>query len=477
MKKIPCLALGLLLTASTAFAADRTWTNGADDALWSSVGNWDSGVPVAGDSVIFNSVSSGTVHSTVTLDSDYPDSGTAISRITFNYGADLTLYSAGTYELYTNGITVSDAYTYTLDIAKNSQGNSGFMPQVGATLNVGTGGTLLIKTAFGAKSGVSSGNYVKTGAGTLSIGDGVSGNAITQYLQLKAEGGITELGFTSGYAANGISGISAGATVKITANNEYLTTLSSSGLSYQSGVSNVAGTYDLNGYNQTIYSLSGTSTGVVTNSGNNDARLRIGVASLSTKRNENDGDFKGTIQDGSLGNLSLVVNAYKSTYKLTLSGANTYTGGTTISSGTLVADSVSALGAGEVAIESNGVLKLGNTAGVELSGITTLTSSGTIVLTDTDSRILLAGYDFSGGTVLNLNGKFDVTGSYYLFTTDGATNLAGNGDGSVTFLNETAGLTYSFSEGVLTVVPEPSTYALMGAIGAVGLVMLRRRKK
>ncbi|WP_187646454.1 autotransporter-associated beta strand repeat-containing protein, partial [Salmonella enterica] len=41
---------------------------------------------------------------------------------------------------------------------------------------------------------------------------------------------------------------------------------------------------------------------------------------------------------------------------LTLSGANSYTGGTTISSGTLVASNVNALGSGDVT--DNAVLEL-----------------------------------------------------------------------------------------------------------------------
>ncbi|MCR3022021.1 autotransporter-associated beta strand repeat-containing protein, partial [Salmonella enterica subsp. enterica serovar Mbandaka] len=69
---------------------------------------------------------------------------------------------------------------------------------------------------------------------------------------------------------------------------------------------------------------------------------------------------------------------------LTLSGSNSYTGGTTISGGTLVASTVEALGTGDVT--NNATLELntggdfinniGGTGRVEKSGDDTLTLSG-----------------------------------------------------------------------------------------------------
>jgi hypothetical protein len=47
-----------------------TWTGGAEDGLWSSPGNWDTGVPIAGDDVFLPSLSSGAY--TVTLSSATP---------------------------------------------------------------------------------------------------------------------------------------------------------------------------------------------------------------------------------------------------------------------------------------------------------------------------------------------------------------------------------------------------------------------
>ncbi|WP_187646252.1 autotransporter-associated beta strand repeat-containing protein, partial [Salmonella enterica] len=70
--------------------------------------------------------------------------------------------------------------------------------------------------------------------------------------------------------------------------------------------------------------------------------------------------------------------------KLTLSGSNTYTGGTLISSGTLVANDVNALGTGDVTDNATLMLNtggdftnnIGGTGRVEKSGDDALTLSG-----------------------------------------------------------------------------------------------------
>ncbi|EBQ6175202.1 autotransporter outer membrane beta-barrel domain-containing protein, partial [Salmonella enterica subsp. enterica serovar Derby] len=119
---------------------------------------------------------------------------------------------------------------------------------------------------------------------------------------------------------------------------------------------------------------------------------------------------------------------------LTLSGSNTYTGGTTINDGTLIATSVDALGSGDVT--DNAVLEL-NTGGdfdnaisgsgqVVKSGDETLTLSGTNSYTD--------GTLISGGTLVATNlealGSGDVTNDAVLALNTGgdfANNIGGTG--------------------------------------------------
>ncbi|WP_119015052.1 autotransporter outer membrane beta-barrel domain-containing protein [Salmonella enterica] len=88
---------------------------------------------------------------------------------------------------------------------------------------------------------------------------------------------------------------------------------------------------------------------------------------------------------------------------LTLSGSNTYTGGTTISGGTLIATSVDALGSGDVT--DNAVLEL-NTGGDfdnAISGSGQVVKSGDETLTLSGSNTYTGGTTISGGTLIASN--------------------------------------------------------------------------
>ncbi len=119
---------------------------------------------------------------------------------------------------------------------------------------------------------------------------------------------------------------------------------------------------------------------------------------------------------------------------LTLSGSNTYTGGTLISSGTLVANDVNALGTGDVT--DNAVLELntggdfinsiGGTGRVEKSGDETLTLSG--------SNTYTGGTTINDGTLVATSvdalGSGDVTDNATLELNTGgdfANNIGGTG--------------------------------------------------
>ncbi|EFV1103517.1 autotransporter outer membrane beta-barrel domain-containing protein [Salmonella enterica subsp. enterica serovar Typhimurium] len=82
------------------------------------------------------------------------------------------------------------------------------------------------------------------------------------------------------------------------------------------------------------------------------------------------------------------------TGELTLSGDNTYSGGTTITGGTLTADHADSLGSGD--IDNSGVLKVG-----EGDLENTLSGSGSLVKTGTGELTLSGGNDYSGGTTIN----------------------------------------------------------------------------
>ncbi|EBA1300837.1 AIDA autotransporter, partial [Salmonella enterica] len=119
---------------------------------------------------------------------------------------------------------------------------------------------------------------------------------------------------------------------------------------------------------------------------------------------------------------------------LTLSGSNSYTGGTTISGGTLVASNVEALGTGDVT--NNATLEL-NTGGDfinNIGGTGRVEKSGDDVLTLSGANSYSGGTLISDGTLVASNvdalGSGDVTNNATLEMNTGGdfiNNIGGTG--------------------------------------------------
>ncbi|WP_140427977.1 autotransporter outer membrane beta-barrel domain-containing protein, partial [Salmonella enterica] len=88
---------------------------------------------------------------------------------------------------------------------------------------------------------------------------------------------------------------------------------------------------------------------------------------------------------------------------LTLSGANSYTGGTTISGGTLVASNVEALGSGDITDNATLELNTGGTFGNAISGSGQVVKSGDETLTLSGTNTYTGGTTISGGTLIAAN--------------------------------------------------------------------------
>ncbi|EHP6745973.1 autotransporter-associated beta strand repeat-containing protein, partial [Salmonella enterica] len=110
---------------------------------------------------------------------------------------------------------------------------------------------------------------------------------------------------------------------------------------------------------------------------------------------------------------------------LTLSGTNTYTGGTTISGGTLVATSVEALGTGDVTDDATLELNTGGTFDNAISGSGQVVKSGDDVLTLSGANSYSGGTLISDGTLVASNvealGTGDVTDNATLELNTGGT--------------------------------------------------------
>ena len=246
------------------------------------------------------------------------DAGTAGSLGT---SGDVTL-SGGTLQ-YTGADAVTFA-TRTLN-ANNAAGGAIDLTNPAASLTV--------TSRFAGNAGSS---VRKLGPGTLTLG----GTPDNDSLALNVLAGTVNLdkGVTAGTrAVAGITGVAAGATVRLTgANTDQIYGGSQTG--QNSAVNLTGGTFDLNGKSESFSRLTGV--GTVTNNG-----PAAGTSTLTLGETNGTGTFSGAIKDGSAGGKTAVVKI--GTGVLTLGGSNTYTGSTTISGGTIkLAAAVPVAGAG-----------------------------------------------------------------------------------------------------------------------------------
>ncbi len=255
---------------------------------------------------------------------------------------------------YTNdtwGGTTNTTVTASFSPAGNATTNSlRFNAATAATVNLSglntiTSGGILVTSNVGANNNQITGGSLTSGngvdlivnqfntAGTLTISAAIVNN------------GATPIGLTLG--ANPLSG-TGGTLILTNSSNSYTgPTVINAGTVLQANSANVIpaasavvlsgiGTLNLNGNNQSIGSLASISTGTTVTDGTSTtaAPLTVGNDNTSTT-------YNGTIVNGS-GSLALVKVGGGT---LTLTNINTYSGGTTITGGTLNINADGALGA------------------------------------------------------------------------------------------------------------------------------------
>ena len=208
------------------------------------------------------------------------------------------------------------------------------------------GGTLEASAGFTSSRAVTLG----TGGGTIQVDNG--GDTLTLSGAIGGTDGLTKTGagtltLTGANSYGGGTTVGAG-TLKLSGSG---TLGSTSGALTVNG-----GTLDLNGKNATVGIFSGTG-GTVTNSSATGSNLTVDNGDSGTGA----ATYAGVIQDG-VGQLGLTKTG---TGALVLTGANTYTGGTLINSGTLEIDNASGSGTGTqtVYVASGGALRGTGTIG------------------------------------------------------------------------------------------------------------------
>lgn len=225
-----------------------------------------------------------------------------------------------------------------------------------------------------------------------------------------------------------------------------------------------AATFDLNGKDQTISGLVQSTTGgnkLITNSvAATASTLTINNAAAATYGGTATGPATATIA----GNLNLVKNGAGT---LTLASANTYTGTTTVTAGTLSVNGGGRLGAAtstaDVVVGDAGLLD------VQVAAVISDTARLRVTSTDSTPEVSLAAGVNDSIAALVLNGvTFSSPGTTYGSTASGAQNtgLAAAGLNPDDFFS---------GAGVVT-VPEPASAGLVG-MAAVGLLARRRRAR
>ncbi|HAK2175826.1 TPA: fibronectin-binding autotransporter adhesin ShdA [Salmonella enterica] len=216
-----------------------------------------------------------------------------------------------------------------------------------------------------------SGSLVKTGTGELALsGDNSYSGGTT----------ITGGTLTADHADSLGTGTIANSGVLQVGEGELENTLSGSGSLVKTGT----GELTLSGDN--TYSGGTTITGGTLTAGHADS-LGSGDIDNSGVLKVGEGELENTLS----GSGSLVKTG---TGELTLSGDNSYSGGTTITGGTLTADHADSLGTG--AIANSGVLQVGEG---ELEN--TLSGAGSLVKTGTGELTLSGDNSYSGGTTIS----------------------------------------------------------------------------
>jgi autotransporter-associated beta strand protein len=252
----------------------------------------------------------------------------------------------------------------------------------------GASGTLSNPLELALASGAL--NIGATSGNTLTLTGPISGTGNVNFAVGGSGGaGVTNLNAASTFTGNVTVNSSASGVHRLGVDNALPTT---AGVTFGS----TAGSIDLNGHAQQIAFLAGASSGVggIVNS-------VVETTAVLSVEGSTDSSYTGPIGSTGKSNISLVKDGPS---MLTLSGASTYSGGTDLKGGTLVAGSAGGLGTGSIAIHAGATLDLG-------------------------SQVLTNALDNRGGSVVN---AANFAGSQVL---SGPSSFSGNVGGTLDVLS------------------------------------------
>ncbi|EBO3656287.1 fibronectin-binding autotransporter adhesin ShdA [Salmonella enterica] len=316
---------------------------------------------------------------------------------------DITLGNAsgstGTLLTVDNTLTLQDdsQINATLDTANSSPIIKAANVTLGGTLNLSSTATFVAPETdehFGSITLIDSQSAITTDFDSvtldadtsampdyLTINAGVDANDNTNY---ELSTGLSwYAGANSARAAHGTFTVDAGSTFTVTSELDETTATSN--------------------WNGSKLTKQGDGTLILSNTGNDygDTEIDGGILAAKDAAALGTGDVtiaesatlalsQGTLDNNVTGGGQIVKSGSDD---LIVTGDNNYSGGTTITGGTLTADHADSLGSGD--IDNSGVLKVG-----EGDLENTLSGSGSLVKTGTGELTLSGGNDYSGGTTI-----------------------------------------------------------------------------
>jgi len=359
-------------TLTTDGASARTLTANLSIGSGLTLNVFGSGVTAGRQLNLVGSVSGGTLVVTAA-----PSTAGVTARLNFT-GANSTISSA---LVLSNNAGLG---TVAVTAAANNLQITGTVSIFG---NAAFGGTTGNETTFTSGAVIS-------GTGNLYFAAGANGGA-----------GAVIINSQSTYTGETRFNQAASGVVRLGTNNA-LSTNSAVVMGFSSGN---GGILDLNGFNQTFTSLaSGAGSGSIRNSGASTSTLSITGSANTTF---------GLIISNAAGAIAF---SKSGTGTITLTNANTFTGGTTLSGGGITLSDVGTLGgSGNAVTVSGGTLNLGGSTSVTNASLTI--SGGTL----TNGTFNAPTYNLNGGTVAgNLGaGTINAGGSTALNGTAAATTV------------------------------------------------------
>jgi autotransporter-associated beta strand protein len=352
--------------AANTFSATSAFTVGAGAFLDVNGFNQTIG-SLAGAGTVTNN---GAGAATLTAGGD--NTSTTFSGTLQNGGSSLGLAKTGTGTLTLSGVNTYQGGTTV---------NGGTLAVL-ADNNLGNG---LGSLAFGSGTLQFLSGFISNRAVTLNSGGGTfdtNGNGPLLTGSISRPGGLTKVGIGDLTLA--------GASTYSGPTNVLLGTLAAGATNVFSPASAFTvvsgGALNLNGFNQSIGSLAGD--GLVGNAG-------PGPATLTTGGNNSSTTFSGVIFDAP-GTMRLTKAG---TGTMILSGDNSYTGGTTISAGTLQLGNGGANGSITGDVVDNGTFATNRSDTFAFGGV--ISGTGTFAQIGPGTTILTAANTYSGGTAIN----------------------------------------------------------------------------